>query len=190
MALYRPHHGDVLPRTHHGGGHQSGNTMYQPYPPNIVESKNMFGHTHTQDNGGPNPFSSAGPSFSPTHDGSSSPLQALSSPHLGHVSWYPLGTSFDSIPSNPPLTSSIPPHHPSTALTASPSMSAPPTAVTTAASITPITTPAHSTSQRAKFACTICGKMCTSRPRADTCFFNHMGIKPFACNGDCGVAHW
>ncbi|PVG03646.1 hypothetical protein CPB86DRAFT_664003, partial [Serendipita vermifera] len=43
-----------------------------------------------------------------------------------------------------------------------------------------------STSQRAKFPCASCGKMCTNRPRADTCLFNHFGLKPFACSGACG----
>ncbi|PVG03644.1 hypothetical protein CPB86DRAFT_378813 [Serendipita vermifera] len=41
--------------------------------------------------------------------------------------------------------------------------------------------------QTARFACSTCGKTFTSRPRADTCLFNHMGIKPFTCNGGCGL---
>jgi hypothetical protein len=44
--------------------------------------------------------------------------------------------------------------------------------------------------QGTRFACSICGKTFTSRPRADTCSFNHLGIKPFGCNGVCGLIYW
>ncbi|PVF91958.1 hypothetical protein CPB86DRAFT_718430 [Serendipita vermifera] len=47
--------------------------------------------------------------------------------------------------------------------------------------------PNSSQAQRPRFACSICPKTFSSRVRAETCLNNHMNIKPFACNGICGV---
>jgi hypothetical protein len=191
MTFYDTNQGDLPPYKQYCDGHREGTTLYQPCPANMVESMRMVDYNHIQDNVGFDSFSNEMPFSPPTHhDNSSSPLQASSSPHLGHVSWYPLDLSVSSSSSDLPFTPTTPSHHVPSTSTTSPPVSAPPTDNTTTVATTAITAPAHSTSQRAKFACTICGKMCTSRPRADTCFFKHMGIKPFACNGDCGVAHW
>jgi hypothetical protein len=65
-----------------------------------------------------------------------------------------------------------------------------PSALSTLSVATPTVNSRVSISQRAKHPCSFCGKLCTSRPRADTCLFNHIGIKPFACDGSCGVPGW
>jgi hypothetical protein len=50
--------------------------------------------------------------------------------------------------------------------------------------------PSTSRAQTPKFACGVCPKTLSSRSRADTCLFNHMGIKPFTCKGACGIVGW
>ncbi|PVG03652.1 hypothetical protein CPB86DRAFT_379103 [Serendipita vermifera] len=47
-------------------------------------------------------------------------------------------------------------------------------------------------SQKAKFTCPWpgCGKLYTNRTRASTCFYGHVGAKPFSCNGGCGIEGW
>jgi hypothetical protein len=52
------------------------------------------------------------------------------------------------------------------------------------------TAPSTNQDQRAKFACGVCSRTFNIRSRAETCQFNHVGIKPFACNGACGLEDW
>ncbi|PVF91955.1 hypothetical protein CPB86DRAFT_791647 [Serendipita vermifera] len=76
-------------------------------------------------------------------------------------------------------------HHPPSGYNSSVPMQAPTTnstAVSTSTSPQPVT-PSPSQVQRPRFACDLCPKTFSSRSRADTCFYNHMGMKPFACNG-------
>ncbi|PVG03653.1 hypothetical protein CPB86DRAFT_379151 [Serendipita vermifera] len=74
----------------------------------------------------------------------------------------------------------------------SPCVSAPMTTLTTAATAHPKSPLIISPPTRSKFACPwpSCGKLCTSQPRARTCLFNHMDLRPFACGGACGVLGW
>ncbi|PVF91954.1 hypothetical protein CPB86DRAFT_667438, partial [Serendipita vermifera] len=61
-------------------------------------------------------------------------------------------------------------------------------AATTLTSMTPqVPSSTPSQVQRPRFACSLCPKTFSSRSRADTCFYNHMDMKPFACNGVCGM---
>jgi hypothetical protein len=65
-----------------------------------------------------------------------------------------------------------------------------PVSASTSTSTPAVLAPAIIIDGRAKFPCLFCGKMCTSRPRAWTCMFNHVDAKPFACNGACGIVGW
>jgi hypothetical protein len=51
-------------------------------------------------------------------------------------------------------------------------------------------TTSDSAIRRKNFLCSICGKTFNRRPRAETCLFKHLGIKPYACNGTCGLIGW
>jgi hypothetical protein len=66
-----------------------------------------------------------------------------------------------------------------------------PTSTTMPPSMFPsATAPSTSQDQQAKFACGVCSRAFNIRSRAETCQFNHVGIKPFVCNGACGLVDW
>jgi hypothetical protein len=44
--------------------------------------------------------------------------------------------------------------------------------------------------RRKNFLCSICGNTFNRRPRAEACLFKHLGIKPYPCNGTCGLVGW
>ncbi|PVF91957.1 hypothetical protein CPB86DRAFT_258903 [Serendipita vermifera] len=80
-------------------------------------------------------------------------------------------------------------HHPPSGYSPSVPMQTPTTnSAAVSTSMSPqAAAPSPSQVQRPRFACSICPKTFSSRVRADTCLYKHMDMKPFACNGICGV---
>jgi hypothetical protein len=130
-------------------------------------------------------------SLSPVHyDISVDPRHTTSNPQPSLIPSSLANISTDQVTHNPSLIWNAPTYTSHTQSNASSSMSTNTTASTTPSSAMQAIVPATGTSRRAKFPCPSCGKLCTSRPRALTCFFDHIGTKPFICNGTCGLVGW
>jgi hypothetical protein len=101
-----------------------------------------------------------------------------------------LHTANDAGSYNPSSTWNIPIDHPVAEPNAPLSTSATTTTPLTTSGAAPTVILTASISNRAKFPCPSCDKMYSSGPRAYTCLCYHIGAKPFACNGECGVVDW
>jgi hypothetical protein len=181
MASYTPHNDGSI-----AYGHWNDQFVPQPYPNDTVDDLDMMYYAHPQRNTGTIPIPIIPTHFSPPYTTSllSHPFPN-SQPSI--VLQPTLHAANDVGSYDPPLTRDVPIYNPYTAPSAVHSMSATTVMPTTALNPTPTVV---SASDRAKFPCLSCGKLCISRPRAYTCFCNHIGAKPFACNGDCGTVGW
>jgi hypothetical protein len=144
-------------------------------------------YAHSQNNADVVPICVTRPSFPPPY-AASAPLLLLSTPIF-----IPQRITYNYNASNPHTLASVPhtlAHHPPVVPSPSLVQSGSQTVPTILLDSMPLQPLAPSSSQRAKFPCLFCSKLCTSRPRADTCFFNHIDAKPFACHGDCGMEDW
>jgi hypothetical protein len=170
---------------HYGNAYVYGESQSPSLSSNIVNDMNAMYHAHPQNDIGIVSFSTPIPSYTPP-----APLDPLCNfqPGLTPQPFFPNHNI--PYPISPVSALHAPSHHPSTVLAPSLVQLAQVTTPITTSTFTPSQTSTSLTSQRAKFPCPSCGKLCTSRPRANTCFFNHVGVKPFACNGDCGIASW
>jgi hypothetical protein len=182
-------HNNLTTYIHHSGGHWNDESQPPPLPSSALDDMNAIYYAYPQNDTGSFPRLTPIPSFSPLY-APSIPANTLSNlqPTLSPQPFmYNHSTSH---PPNPVSTLHIPAHNPSMTPDSSPVQPTPTTSSMTPSASVPPQVHTSSTSQRAKFPCTLCGKLCTSRPRADTCFFNHIGAKPFGCNGGCGRVNW
>jgi hypothetical protein len=184
MASYNLHNDGSI-----AYGHWNDQFVPQPSPNDTVDGSNMMHYAHPRSNTGNISFPIIPPQFSPPYT-TPLPLHSLPISQSSIVSQPILHAVNDVGSYNPPLTCNVSIHYPYTAPTAGHSMSTTTTMPTTASNPTPTVVPTASASDRAKFPCPSCGKLCTSRPRAYACLCNHFGAKPFACNGDCGIVGW
>jgi hypothetical protein len=109
-----------------------------------------------------------------------------------HIVFSPAPENFaEPYPCDAPTMPDVSPHHaptaPDTLMSALPSTT---TSMHIPSPMDPSAMSSTSLAQRPRFPCGFCFKPLSSRSRADTCFFNHIGIKPFACNGACGMIGW
>jgi hypothetical protein len=172
-----------------GYSYRNRQPVYQPYPSDNVDALNTIYYAYPQINTGSTSFLTRAPSLLPLY----TPLFPLpSSLNAQPLSVFqlPLGSPDDLYSYDPLLSSSVSTHYPPAESSASVPVPAMATTETIVSSATPIADPPPNNTQRAKFPCLSCGKMCTSRPQADTCFNNHIGAKPFVCNGTCGQERW
>jgi hypothetical protein len=188
MSSFDLYHSELTTCVHHSDGHWNDESQ----PPRVLSTANNMNaiyYAHPQNDTGTFPRLTQMTSFSPPYALSipSNTLSNLQPSFTPQPFLYNHNTSY---PPYPASLRHIPAHNPFTAPTSSFVQPTPEIAFTTPSASVPPQVHTSSTSQRAKFPCTLCGKLCTSRPRADTCFFNHVGLKPFACNGDCGRANW
>jgi hypothetical protein len=185
MSSFNPH---LIDYTHHAL--DTLNDLSQPNLNNAVKNADMiYYHTHSQNNIGVAPFLNPSQSFSPPCV-SSDPLLAryLRQPTFVHQ---PFLYSHNSIgPRDQVFTSDTLTHEQSTTPTSALLRRTRTTNPTTVLPLIPAVISTTSTSRRSRFLCPFCGKGCGSRPRAWTCFFNHIGTKPFVCNGICGTIGW
>jgi hypothetical protein len=115
----------------------------------------------------------------------------LANPYQSHMLPYSQEIVNDPNSYGPPFMWNGSSPYPSTELNAPALMSAPMTTCTTTPTLMlPVMTPPGTSQVQRRFACVACPKTFTSQSRADTCLFNHMSIKPFACNGACGIVGW
>jgi hypothetical protein len=56
--------------------------------------------------------------------------------------------------------------------------------------MTPSTAPATNMTHKPRVECIFCDKTFPNRTRATAHMYKHMNVKPFACNGTCGIATW
>ncbi|PVG03656.1 hypothetical protein CPB86DRAFT_810721 [Serendipita vermifera] len=186
MTYYHPHHSDLDVSLHRRHGQWNDGSMVSPGP-NTVGGMNAANYSLLQGDVGFHCFPNAVPHFSASHHGVSSvpihiPSDLPSNPSSLHHCFessyhgqpFQWANSTHHSPSGPTLPSAVP---------------APTNNLATPPTLTPVIVPSTNPSQRAKFACPSCGKLCTSRPRAYTCFLNHIGSKPFSCNGTCGLVN-
>jgi predicted RNA-binding Zn-ribbon protein involved in translation (DUF1610 family) len=182
--------------------HRNGLTMYtrrgvdecnnQLQPPlNVTISGIDMSHyyAHLQNNIGGTPSLGPVPSLEPPYV---APVPSLALyPPRPNIVPQPVLYSHNAVNiHNQAFISTVPTHHQSTAPTSTfLQLTSTATPTTVFSPIAPVVQ-RISTSQRAKFPCPSCGKVLTSRPRAWTCFFKHVGTKPYACNGTCGVQGW
>jgi hypothetical protein len=160
---------------------------------NILDSIDSTYYDYLPNNGEFLPFGATFPTFSPPKVSPSS-LLPLFNPQPSLVSQTILHDQSGFNPYNPVFTPHIPAPYPPTVPTymfTSVVQSAPTTAspATTLVSI-PAVAPTTFISQSSSSICPPCSKLCVSHPRTDTCLFDHIGTKPFACNGDCGIEDW
>jgi hypothetical protein len=172
--------------TNYGNGYG-----YDESQPLLVSSDTVSGmdamhYAHPQNSTGNIPFYTSNPPFSPPY----APPAVMNTMPNPQPNFTPQPFLYNHNVANPVLVPNVAAYHQSTAPAASFVQPVAPTAFNTAPTSLPIPVSTSSTSQRAKFPCLSCGKMYTSRPKADTCFLNHIGSKPFICHGFCGVQGW
>jgi hypothetical protein len=187
MTSYTPHHDELTAHTHYVHGYWTNESASQHYLTNTFHALDTASYAYPQIDKGNDP------TIPPSYFSSYLPLPPLhSSPTLQPlVAHQPVPNTTSNLDSyNLIFSRSVPTRYPSIEASASLSLSA----MTTIPTMSPITITATVKTgiayQMVKFACPACGKICTSRPRAYTCFCNHIGAKPFACNGNCGTVDW
>jgi hypothetical protein len=173
-------------------GQRNGKSIFQSYPHIFSHGINMVDPPYLQNNTSFAPLIASVSAFPAGYHDGSSPEAPLSNSHSKPVFPFFVKDSAVVNPSaqGPPFVSTGLLYPSSTQPTSSPSIPDPSLISTIAPPATAVVAPVTSTSLRAKFPCVSCGKICTSRPGADTCFNNHIGAKPFACNGICGREGW
>jgi hypothetical protein len=184
MTSYNPHNDAFIACTH-----WNDEFVLYPYPNHTVDAPNTIYYAHPQTNPGTISLPTIPAHFSPPYV----PLPPLYPSPISQQPNPPQPTLHivdDAGSYNLPLPWNAPIHHPYVEPSAALSLS--PTTITPTTTSNPILAivPTVINPERAKFPCPSCGKLCTSRPRAYTCFCNHIGAKPFACNGDCGRVGW
>jgi hypothetical protein len=176
MTFYHPSKIDSNPYVDQGNGHWNNEPALQPGS-NIVDDTNTIDYFPLQVDTNSGDFSYSLSSVSTSHYGEPPvPLQALYSPHRSFV--------FPSSPNNFMMSNSCYPFV-SCVLAFRP-MEPTPLSPISASRVVPTT----GESRRLKISCPSCSKICTSWERAWTCFFNHIGARPFPCDGTCGVVGW
>jgi hypothetical protein len=154
-------------------------------------SINAYHYTPTQFNGAAAYSFQNIPSSSPNTTNTTSPYFLPIPPGANVFPSSSLEGSTEPYTYGLPIVSDGPSHPPPSVPNASAPALPPMTISTIIPSSMPSLMTAPSTSQvQRRFACATCPKTFSSQSRADTCLFNHMNIKPFACNGDCGLVGW
>jgi hypothetical protein len=189
MEPYSTQYNSLSAYTYLGYGHRNDQSVHQPYTGDNVDALNTIYYAYPQNDTGTTSSPTRAPFLLPTYT-PFFPLPSSSNAQPLSVFQPPLSSPFDLYSYNPLLSSSVPTHYPSAEPSASVSMPAMATTQTMVSGGTPIAAPSPNNSQRTKFPCHSCGKMCSSRPRAETCFNNHIGAKPFTCHGSCGQEGW
>jgi hypothetical protein len=189
MTSYNTHYHKPDGYPCHGYGHWNDQVLSPPYPTDSVETLNPIYYAHPQINTGTGPFptivpSSSAPNVSPL------PPPFAYNPQPPIIPQFITSAVIGPGSYNLSSISNISAYQPSTGPSASLSTSSITTVPTVALPATSVIAPASTTLSRTKFPCLLCGKLCTNCPRADACFNNHFGAKPFACNGACGSIGW
>jgi hypothetical protein len=191
MASFNPYHEGAFMYPYNAHGYWSDQSVPLLHFNNMVDdSLNMIDYTQYHSNTSIFSFPTIVPSYLPPYAHppplqSSNPQPSIHQPifnaPIGSNSYYPLPAW-----EPPPIHLSA---EPRASLSTSASMTTT-TNSTIAHTATQSVSQTTSISKRARFACSSCGKRCTDRPRAEICFNNHIRVKPFACNGDCGITGW
>jgi hypothetical protein len=188
MASYNPHSTDLTAYTYSTQGHWNEQSVLHPYQNDITGTSSIIYYAHPQVNTDTASFSTTAPPFAlPFNPYPPLPLSSIVQPSI--VSRPTLGSTAN-LYSYAPLPSwNMPTHHPPSNPIVPHSTSTMTNIPTTSHAI-PTVVRAMNVSERARFPCLSCGKLWASRPRAFTCFCNHIDAKPFVCNGDCGIVGW
>jgi hypothetical protein len=190
MTVYDPNEVDLASFIDQGNDHWNDGPVLELYP-NAVDDMNMINYSPLEANANPSTFCCPLSNFSTPHN------SAFSVPQCG---LYNLPPTFV-LPSSPNshidsnlyrlLVIRVASVHPTAPEPSESFSGSAHTPLPLPASIsTPIAVPTIIKSRRASIPCPSCSKICTSQERAWACFFNHIGAKPFPCNGTCGTIGW
>jgi hypothetical protein len=174
------------PYAHHGDGYGYNESQHPSGPSNTAGNMYPNHYAYSQIDTGIVPFFTSNTSFLPLYV-SSTPLHT--SPNLP-PSFPPQPFLYHHGASSPTFAPNVPAYYHSA--TPVPPLMQSGTTTTHTIALTPAlpSTSTSSTSQGVKSPCPSCGKLCTGLSKTDTCFFTHITVKPFACNGDCGTVGW